>query len=98
MALTGEITLRGRVLAVGGIKEKAVAAMRSGIKTVILPVANVPELELLPDEVREALEFVPAATMDEVLGRALVSPPGPRDELVRPGFVEGGTQLGTQIS
>jgi len=98
VALTGEITLRGRVLAVGGIKEKAVAAMRSGITTVILPVANMPELELLPAEVREALEFVPATTMDEVLGRALVSPPGPREELSRPGLLEGGTQMGAQIS
>ncbi len=98
VAMTGEITLRGRVLAVGGIKEKAVAAMRSGIKTVILPAANVPELELLPDEVREALEFVPATTMDDVLGRALASPPGPRDDVARPGMLDGGTQLGPQIS
>ncbi len=98
VALTGEITLRGRVLAVGGIKEKAVAAVRSGITTIILPMANVPELELLPDEIREALEFVPATTMDEVLGQALVSPPGPREELARPGFLDGGTQVGAQIS
>jgi ATP-dependent Lon protease len=71
VAMTGEITLRGRVLAVGGIKEKAVAAMRNGIKKVLLPADNEPQLALLPEEVREALTFVPVQTMDEVLGEAL---------------------------
>jgi ATP-dependent Lon protease len=71
VAMTGEITLRGRVLAVGGIKEKAVAALRNGIKRVLLPVANAPELELLPAEVREGVEFVPVRVMDEVLEASL---------------------------
>ncbi|MBT8403291.1 MAG: endopeptidase La [Gemmatimonadetes bacterium] len=75
VALTGEITLRGRVLAVGGIKEKAVAALRHGVRTVVLPRANEPELALLPDEVREGVRFVPVTTMDEVLEAALVGRP-----------------------
>lgn len=74
-ALTGEITLRGRVLGVGGVKEKAVAALRSGIRRVVLPAANASDLELLPDEVRDGLEFVPVQTMDEVMEAALVRSP-----------------------
>lgn len=79
VAMTGEITLRGRVLPVGGIREKAVAALRSGIRTVILPAGNAPELELLPAEVRERVRFLPVATMDEVLEAALTSLPTRRD-------------------
>ncbi len=75
MAMTGEITLRGRVLKVGGIKEKMVAAMRNGMRRVILPAGNEPDLELLPDEVKEGLEFVPVRTMDDVLDEALTDPP-----------------------
>jgi ATP-dependent Lon protease len=75
VALTGEITLRGRVLPVGGIREKAVAALRHGIRTVVLPHANVPELEGLPDEVRAGIHFVAVRTMDEVLDAALVTRP-----------------------
>jgi ATP-dependent Lon protease len=70
-AMTGEITLRGRVLGVGGVKEKAVAALRSGIRRVILPAANAPEIELLPDEVLQSVEFLPVRVMDEVLDAAL---------------------------
>lgn len=72
VAMTGEITLRGRVLAVGGIKEKTVAAMRNGITTVIIPADNAGELELLPQEVVDALTFLPVRGMDEVLGEVLV--------------------------
>jgi ATP-dependent Lon protease len=71
VALTGEITLRGRVLPVGGIKEKSVAALREGVRTVVLPGANAPEIERLPQEVREGLVFVPVRRMDEVLTTAL---------------------------
>ena len=78
LALTGEITLRGRVLPVGGIKEKAVAALRHGIHTVVLPRANEPELALLPAEVREGVRFVPVKTMDEVLDAALAGHPRER--------------------
>ena len=74
VAMTGEITLRGRVLGVGGVKEKAVAAMRNGIRTVLLPAANAPELELLPKEVLEEVEFVVVRVMDEVLDAALEQP------------------------
>ena len=78
VAMTGEITLRGRVLAVGGIKEKAVAALRSGVRRVILPGANAPELELLPEEVRMGIEFVPVTVMDDVLLASLATVPAPR--------------------
>ena len=75
VALTGEITLRGRVLAVGGIKEKAVAALRNGIRTVILPAANASDLELLPEEVLENVVFTQVRTMDEVMEAALARSP-----------------------
>jgi len=73
VAMTGEITLRGRVLAVGGLTEKAVAAMREGVTKVIFPAANLSELSLLPPEVLEAkIDFIPVRTMDEVIREALV--------------------------
>jgi ATP-dependent Lon protease len=75
VALTGEITLRGRVLGVGGVKEKAVAALRSGIRRVVLPAANASDLELLPAEVLEGLHFVRVRTMDEVMEAALLRSP-----------------------
>ena len=71
VAMTGEITLRGRVLVVGGIKEKAVAALRGGIKRVILPARNALDVEQLPEEVLAGVEMVPLETMDEVLREAL---------------------------
>ncbi len=67
VAMTGEVTLRGRVLPVGGLKEKAVAAHREGIRHVIIPVGNVRELDEFPAEVRAAVAFHPVKTMDEVL-------------------------------
>ena len=73
LAMTGEITLRGRVLVVGGIKEKAVAALRGGIRTVLLPAMNAMDIERLPDEVRRGVEMVPVESMDQVLREALVS-------------------------
>ncbi len=76
VAMTGEITLRGRVLPVGGIKEKAVAALRNGIDTVILPAGNASELDLLPGEVRDRVTFRTVEQMDEVLDLVLLSPPG----------------------
>jgi ATP-dependent Lon protease len=71
LAMTGEITLRGRVLPVGGVKEKVLAAHRAGIQTVILPRRNQPDLEDVPDEARRELAFVFAETIDEVLDAAL---------------------------
>ena len=72
VSMTGEITLRGRVLPIGGIKEKVLGAHRAGIKHVIIPKANEADLEDVPDEVREALTFHPVQTLEEVLKVALV--------------------------
>jgi len=74
VAMTGEITLSGLVLPVGGIREKALAAKRFGIKTFILPSRNQPDLAELPAEVKEAMQFVPAETLDDVLAVALLKP------------------------
>ena len=71
VAMTGEITLRGRVLPIGGLKEKAVAAHRNRVTHVVLPAANVRDLEELPAEVRDGVKFHPVKTMDEVLALAL---------------------------
>jgi hypothetical protein len=71
VAMTGEITLRGRVLAIGGLKEKILAAHRAGIRTVILPKENVKDLQDIPKRILKALRLVPVAHMDEVLRVAL---------------------------
>jgi ATP-dependent Lon protease len=71
VAMTGEITLRGRVLPVGGIKEKVLAAHRAGIKRVIMPERNEPDLQEVPTEIREELSFVFVSHMDQVLPQAL---------------------------
>ena len=72
VAMTGEVTLRGRVLPIGGLKEKAVAAHRNGIRHVIIPAENIREVDDIPEEVRSAVRFHPVRSMDEVLGLALV--------------------------
>jgi ATP-dependent Lon protease len=74
VAMTGEVTLRGRVLPIGGLKEKLLAALRGGITTVLIPAENEKDLAELPAAVREALEIVPVSHVDEVLSRALVEP------------------------
>jgi ATP-dependent Lon protease len=74
VAMTGEVTLRGRVLAIGGLKEKLLAALRGGIKTVLIPLENVKDLEEIPDNVKQGLEIIPVATVEEVLRHALVHP------------------------
>ena len=74
VAMTGEITLRGRVLAIGGLKEKTMAAYRAGVKTVIIPQDNLPDLEDIDPVVKEALTFVPATDAETVLKAALVRP------------------------
>ena len=71
VAMTGEITLRGRVLPIGGLKEKSAAAYRAGIKTVIIPEENRPDLDDVSEVVKSAIKFVPVSTMDEVLELAL---------------------------
>lgn len=74
VAMTGEVTLRGRVLAIGGLKEKLLAALRGGIKTVLIPQENEKDLADIPDVVKKGLEIVPVSTVDEVLQRALSKP------------------------
>jgi ATP-dependent Lon protease len=73
VAMTGEITLRGRVLPIGGLKEKAVAAFRAGVRHVVIPWQNSRDLPEVPAEVRDGMTFHPVRTMDDVLGIALVS-------------------------
>ena len=80
VAMTGEITLRGRVLAIGGLKEKLLAAHRGGIKTVIIPDENVRDLKEIPENIKESLEIRPVKWIDEVLDIALAYPPEPRVE------------------
>jgi len=79
LAMTGEITLRGRVLAIGGLKEKLLAALRSGVKTVLIPLENEKDLAEVPESVKAGLEIIPVATVDDVLARALISPLVPLD-------------------
>ena len=74
VAMTGEITLTGKVLPIGGLKEKALAAMRHGIKTIIIPDRNKKDLEDIPEEFRDQLKFVPVKTIEEVLDICLVKP------------------------
>jgi ATP-dependent Lon protease len=71
VAMTGELSLRGRVLPIGGLKEKAVAAHRNGVRIIVIPQGNVRDLDDLPAEVREVVEFRPVRTMDEVLAIAM---------------------------
>jgi ATP-dependent Lon protease len=77
LAMTGEITLRGRVLPIGGLKEKLLAALRGGIKTVLIPEENTKDLVDIPDSVKGKLEIIPVSRMDEVISRALVRTPEP---------------------
>jgi ATP-dependent Lon protease len=77
VAMTGEITLRGRVLPIGGLKEKLLAALRGGIKTVLIPEENVRDLAEIPEIVTKGMEIIPVSRMDEVVKRALVREPEP---------------------
>ncbi|MBO9517135.1 MAG: endopeptidase La [Porphyrobacter sp.] len=77
VAMTGEVTLRGRVLPIGGLKEKLLAALRGGIKKVLIPVENEKDLAEIPANVKEGLEIVPVAHVDEVLRHALTDLPAP---------------------
>lgn len=84
IAMTGEITLRGRVLPIGGLKEKLLAALRSGIKTVLIPNQNEKDLEEIPQNVKEGLKIIPVSSAEEVLKYALVKPlkPLPLEEVL----------------
>ena len=77
IAMTGEITLRGRVLPIGGLKEKLLAALRGGLKKVLIPEENAKDLADIPASVKNALEIVPVSRMEEVLEHALVRQPVP---------------------
>ena len=101
IAMTGEITLRGRVLPIGGLKEKLLAALRGGVKTVLIPKDNEKDLADIPDNVKAGLEIIPVSTVDEVLQRALTRPLTPvewseEDELAetRRGEAPGAGQEG----
>lgn len=74
VAMTGEITLRGRVLAIGGLREKSTAAYKNGIKTVLIPEENTADLDKINATVKNAIEFIPVSTLDEVLSIALEEP------------------------
>jgi ATP-dependent Lon protease len=74
LAMTGELTLRGKVLPIGGLKEKLLAAVRAGMTSVLIPAANAPELTEIPEHVRAKLTITPVRTMAEVLELALVPP------------------------
>jgi ATP-dependent Lon protease len=99
LAMTGEITLRGRVLPIGGLKEKLLAALRGGIKTVLIPKENEKDLAEIPDNVKRGLKIVPTASVDDVLRTALTKPLT-AIEWVEPAEVEavkpqpGGTEHG----
>jgi ATP-dependent Lon protease len=77
VAMTGEVTLRGRVLPIGGLKEKLLAALRGGIKTVLIPAENEKDLIEIPANIKEGLEIIPVAHVDQVLARALCEPLAP---------------------
>lgn len=77
IAMTGEITLRGRVLAIGGLKEKLLAALRGGIKTVLIPKENEKDLVEIPDNVKKGMQIIPVSHLDEVIKHALVREPMP---------------------
>lgn len=75
VAMTGEITLRGRVLPIGGLKEKLLAALRGNIKTVLIPEENAKDLAEIPDNVKNNMEIIPVSRMGEVIRHALVRQP-----------------------
>jgi ATP-dependent Lon protease len=86
VAMTGEITLRGEVTSIGGLKEKLLAAHRGGIKTVMIPEENVKDLQDIPENVKNHLEIVPVRWIDQVLEGALETLPKalPDDEVAKP--------------
>jgi len=89
LAMTGEITLRGRILAIGGLKEKLLAAKRAGIDRVLIPKDNEKHLEEVPAGVRRALRILPVGHMDEVLAEAIQRHPEQRADMSEPGFHAG---------
>jgi ATP-dependent Lon protease len=102
VAMTGEISLRGRVLPIGGLKEKLLAALRGGIKTVLIPKDNEKDLAEIPDNVKRGMEIIPVSTADEVLARALVAPLVPiewkEEEEVKPVASDKGEGVGGLVT
>jgi len=84
IAMTGEINLRGYVTAIGGLKEKLLAAMRSGVKKVLIPQENEKDLADIPDKIKKNIEIVPVKTIEEVLVHALLEVPKPLSEEENP--------------
>jgi len=72
IAMTGEVTIRGRVLPIGGLKEKSMAAYRGGVKKVFIPKENIPDLDDVDATVKENVEFIPVAFVDEIISQAIV--------------------------
>ncbi len=99
VAMTGEITLRGEVLPIGGLKEKLLAAHRGGIKTVLIPEQNVKDLAEIPDNVKNKLEIVPVRWIDKVLEIALERQPVPivEEEVVAEAVSKPAEQAGTSV-
>lgn len=94
VAMTGEVSLRGRVLPIGGLREKTMGALREGIRTVILPAENLPDLEEIDQNVRAQLKFIPASRVETVLETALLSAAETREEeLPVPGSVSAGASV-----
>ncbi len=104
-AMTGEITLRGRVLPIGGLKEKLLAALRGGLKTVLIPKENEKDLAEIPDNVKKGLTIIPVSTVDEVLKHALTKPltpiewtePADPAPIVAPKGDEGHFDIGLRV-
>lgn len=96
VAMTGEISLRGRILPIGGLREKTMAALRNGVKTVIIPAANQPDLEEIDQTVRKALNFVPTDHVDKILDVALSAKPEKKDSppSVLPKRAQSGATVG----
>tara|TARA_B100000676_G_scaffold205263_1_gene201478 strand:- start:80 stop:1447 length:1368 start_codon:yes stop_codon:yes gene_type:complete len=82
-AMTGEITLRGQILKIGGLKEKLLAAKRGGIKNVVIPKENEPDLQEIPDQITKSLNIIPVEWIDDVISAALVEEPTPRSKKIK---------------
>ena len=103
VAMTGEVTLRGRVLPIGGLKEKLLAALRGGIKTVLIPQDNEKDLAEIPENIKSGLDIIPVSHVDQVLARALISPLIPvewteADDLAAALPHSGGTESGASVT
>lgn len=86
--MTGEITLRGRVLPIGGLKEKVLAAHRAGVNEVLMPKENVKDIEEIPENIRQTIKLTPVSHMDEVFKLALVRMPEDPTEKKMPNMVD----------